>query len=216
MAATLYALKIHTRDVSGFHIQLKVDNTSSLAWINKKTAPNEAIFLIVKEFWDYCMGKNLGVSASYINTTKNVVADKESRKLRNNLEWSLQTPIFDKIRLVYGPVTIDLFASRINAKVKRFYSHNPDPEACDHDSFPFSWQQKHFHVFPPFSCIPQVINKIELESATGILVVPLFTTQPWFTRLLRILTSEPLLLPKSHTCLYFPYRLRNPPNIPNF
>ena len=102
MAAALYALKIYTRDVSNCHIQLKVGNTSSLAWINKKTAPNEAIFLIVKEFWDYCMGKNLGVSASYINTTKNVVADKESRKLRNNLEWSLQTPIFDKIRLFWS------------------------------------------------------------------------------------------------------------------
>ena len=54
------------------------------------------------------MGKNLGVSASYINTNKNVMADKESRKLRNNLEWSLQPPIFDEIRLVYGPVTTDL------------------------------------------------------------------------------------------------------------
>ena len=122
MAAALYTLKIYIRDVFNCHIQLKVDSTSSLAWINKKTAPNEAIFLIVKEFWDYCMGKNLGVSASYINTTKNVVADKESRKLRNNLEWSLQTPIFDKIRLFYGPVTIDLLASRINAKVGRFHS----------------------------------------------------------------------------------------------
>ena len=51
------------------------------------------------------------------------------------------------------------------------------------------------------------------ESATGILVVPLFTTQPWFTRLFGNLTSEPLLLPKSHTCLYFYYR---PPHTPNF
>ena len=66
------------------------------------------------------MGKNLGVSVSYINTNKNVVADKESRKLRNNLEWSLQTPVFDKIRLVYGPVTTDLFTSRINARVGVF------------------------------------------------------------------------------------------------
>ena len=57
---------------------------------------------------------------------------------------------------------------------------------CSHNDFSFSWQQKHFHAFPPFSCIEQVINKIELESATGILAVPLFTTQPWFTRLLRI------------------------------
>ena len=146
------------------------------------------------------MGKNLGVSVSYINTSKNVVVFKESGTLRNNLEWSLQTPIFEKIRLVYGPVIIDLFASRINAKFGRFYSDNPDPEAWGHDPFPFSWQQEHFYVFPPFSCIPQVINKMELESATGILVVPLFTTQPWFTRLLKIVTSEPLLLPKSYTC----------------
>ena len=158
------------------------------------------------------------VFASYLNTSKNVVADKEyrSRKLRNNLEWSLQTPIFDKIRLVYGPVTIDTFASQINAKVGRFYSYTRDPEACGHDAFTFSWQQEHFYAFVLFSCIPQVINKIELESATVILVVPYFTTKPWFTRLLRILTSKPLLLPKSHTCLYFPYRLRNPSNIPNF
>ena len=143
------------------------------------------------------------------------MADKESRKLRNNLEWFLQTLTLDKIRLVYGPVTIDLFASQINVKVGYFYSYTPDPEACGHD-FSFSWQEEHFYAFPPFCCIPQVINKIELESGTGTLVVPLFTTQSWFTRLLRILTSEPLLLPKSHACLYFPHRLRNPPNFPNF
>ena len=86
MTAALYALKIYTRDISNCHIQLKVDNTSSLAWINEKTAPNEAIFLIANEIWDYCMGKGLWVSASYINTNNNEVADKESRKLRNNLE----------------------------------------------------------------------------------------------------------------------------------
>ena len=96
------------------------------------------------------------------------------------------------------------------------FIYSPNPEACGDDAFSFSWQQEHFYAFPPFSCIPQVINKIELESATGILVALLFTTHLWFTRLLRILTSEPLLLTKFHTCLYFPYRLRNPPNIPNF
>ena len=158
MAAALYALKIYTRDASNCQNQLKVENTSSL------------------EFWDYCMGKSLGVSASCIKTNKNTVADKESRKLRNNLEWSLQTPIFDKIRLVYGPVTINLFATRINARVRHFYSYTPDPEACGHDAISFSWQQEHFYAFLSFSCIPQVINKIELESATGILVVPLYHT----------------------------------------
>ena len=84
--AALYALKIYTRGVSNCQIQLKFDNTS-LTYINQKTAPNKAIFLIVKEFWDYFMGKNEEVSASNINTN-NKVADKESSKSRNNLEWS--------------------------------------------------------------------------------------------------------------------------------
>ena len=85
MSAALYALKSYTIYVSNCHIQLNIDNILSLAWINKKTAPNEAIILIVKEFWDYCIEKNLGVSASYIKTNKNIVADKKSRKLRNDL-----------------------------------------------------------------------------------------------------------------------------------
>ena len=116
----------------------------------------------------------------------------------------------------FGPITIDLFASRINATIGRFYSYTPDPEACGHDVFSFSWQHELYYAFPSFSCISQVINKIELESGAGFLIVPFFIIQPWFTRLLRILASEPLLLQKSHTCLYFPHRLRNPPNIPNF
>ena len=43
------------------------------------------------------MGESLEASVSYINTNKNKVADKESRNIRNNLEWFLQTPIFDKL-----------------------------------------------------------------------------------------------------------------------
>ena len=77
MASALYALKTYTRDVSNCQIQLKVNNISSLTWINKKTAPNEAIFLTVKEFWEYCIGKNLGVSAPYINKNKNKVENKK-------------------------------------------------------------------------------------------------------------------------------------------
>ena len=45
-------------------------------------------------------GRKSGVSAFYINTNKNEDGDKKARKLRNNLEWSLKTPIFDEITLV--------------------------------------------------------------------------------------------------------------------
>ena len=40
--------------------------------------------------------------------------------------------------------------------------------------------------FRLFSSIPQVINEIELDYAAGILIVPLFTIETWFTRQLRL------------------------------
>ena len=69
-------------------------------------------------------------------------------------------------------------------------------------------------MFPPFAIISKVLSKIEAEMATGILIVPLFTTQSWFTRLLRLLIHEPLLLPKSNTSLYFPCRRKTIPTLP--
>ena len=59
------------------------------------------------------------------------------------------------------------------------------------------------------------MRKIENEQAEGIIIVPLFTKQPWFTRLLRILVSEPLTLPTSKKTSYYPYRRKNIPEMPD-
>ena len=132
-----------------------------------------------------------------------------------NLEWSLKEKFFEKIVGNFGPVTIDLFASRVNCKVNRYYSYNLEPEAIGIDAFSYCWSNEIFYAFPPFAIISKVLSKIEAEMATGVLIVPLFTTQSWFTRLLRLLIHEPLLLPKSNTSLYFPYRRKIMPTLPN-
>ena len=102
--------------------------------------------------------------------------------------------------------TIDLFASRMNKKVNRYYAFCVEAASVGTDAFSFSWQCEFFYAFPPFSIIHTVLRKIENEQAEGIIIVPLFTTQPWFTRLLKILVSDPLTLPTSKKALYFPYR----------
>ena len=47
-------------------------------------------------------------SGSYISSSRNKAADKESRKLRDNLEWSLKEKLFEKIVANFDQVTIDL------------------------------------------------------------------------------------------------------------
>ena len=77
------------------------------------------------------------------------------------------------------------------------------------------WSNEIFYAFPPFAITSKVLSKIEAEMATGVLIVPLFTTQSWFTRLLRLLIHEPLLFLKSKTALYFPCRRKTMPTLPN-
>ena len=77
MTAAIFALKIYAKQFFDTSIHLKVDNTATLAWINKQTGPNLPIFLLVKEFWEFCIRKRLWVQASYIKSKRNKIADKE-------------------------------------------------------------------------------------------------------------------------------------------
>ena len=77
-----------------------------------------------------------------------------------------------------------------------------------------NWNTENFYAFPPFSLISRVLQKIENENAEGILIVPAFTTQPWFPRLLRLLIKPPVKLPNSRDSLYFSFRRKEQPQLP--
>ena len=36
-------------------VHLKVDNTATVAFINKKKAANKVVFTIIKNIWEFCM-----------------------------------------------------------------------------------------------------------------------------------------------------------------
>ena len=78
---------------------------------------------------------------------------------------------------------MDLFASRLNAKLPRFYSWRPDPDAKIVDAFTVPWNQNMFYAFPPFCLVGKVLQKIVQEQATGIVVVPDWDTKAWFIML---------------------------------
>ena len=86
MAATFFAVKSYAAALSEISIHFRVDNTATLAWIKKQNTPNEAVHLLLKEFWELCAEKQIWFHVSCISSSRNKVADKESRKLRDNLE----------------------------------------------------------------------------------------------------------------------------------
>ncbi|KAJ8048040.1 hypothetical protein HOLleu_00199 [Holothuria leucospilota] len=89
----------------------------------------------------------------------------------------LNKDIFSKICEEYGTPDIDLFASRLNAQLKRYVSWKPDPGSEAVDAFVVDWHPYYFYAFPPFSLVGKCLRKIEHDEAEGILIVTRQTLQ---------------------------------------
>ena len=61
-----------------------------------------------------------------------------------------------------------------------------------------------FYAFPPFSLIGKCLEKIQANKADGILVVPFWTCQSWYPKLLRLLVALPLMITHRETLLTLP------------
>ena len=101
---------------------------------------------------------------------------------------------------------MDLFASRLNHVVPKFVSFKPEPCAWATDAFSLNWHSSQFYAFPPFSIIGKVLAKIKQDEARGILIVPLWSTQPWFPIAISLIVSRPILLKAKRDLLYLPGR----------
>ena len=100
---------------------LKIDNTSTVSWVNKQSDPDKEIFTLVKQFWEFCIDRNRSVKAHYIESKKNKVADKKSLKIRQNLEQNLEDKHFENLNREFGEfvfilIYIDLFTTTINTE----------------------------------------------------------------------------------------------------
>ena len=108
-------------------------------------------------------------------------------------------------RLNYNiTINIDMFASRLNYKVKDYVAWRPDPGVKLTDAFCFNWEPYFFYAFPPFSLISQCLKKIEGDKATGVLIVPFWATQTWFSVLMNLVIDSPLVLPQSDNLVLLP------------
>ena len=98
---------------------------------------------------------------------------------------------------------IDLFATRINTQLQRFFSFRPDPEAEAIDAFTMDWGGVEFYAFPPFIIVDMVLQKIRSDNATGILIVPDWPNQHWYHAFSSMVVREIILYPRKHL-LYLP------------
>lgn len=211
LLTAFFGLKCFARDLSNCSILLRIDNTTAIAYINRMGGVKYPhLHKLAKEIWQWCEKRRLWIVASYIKSSDNTEADRESRRLTAETEFELAQYAFEEICTAFQNPNIDLFASRSNTKCGRFISWFKDPEAETVDAFTVSWAKLNFYAFPPFSLIPRCLQKIMSDQARGILVVPHWPTQPWFPLFMSLLLKEPIFFKPRDNLLFSSDRKPHP------
>lgn len=195
LLAAFIGLKTFAAKLRNCEILLRIDNTTAIAYVNKMGGTRfQHLNNLARELWQWCEQRRLWVYASYISSKENSIAEQESRRSTSEIEWKLCDTAYQTIIGNLGNPEIDLFANKYNAKCQKYISWFPDPDAYTIDAFTITWLGMFFYAFPPFSLLNRVMQKIKTEKATGIVVVPMWPSQPWFPLFTSMVVSEKIVL----------------------
>uniref|UniRef100_T1J6I4 Fucolectin tachylectin-4 pentraxin-1 domain-containing protein n=1 Tax=Strigamia maritima TaxID=126957 RepID=T1J6I4_STRMM len=127
------------------------DNSAVVSLFKNHGSSKHLLHSFGRDLWEDACRHKISLSFVHVPGKENTIADFLSRNfISADGEWSLHCSVFNKLTEKFGKPSIDLFASRLNFKLKIFYSWAPDPEASKIDAFAHFWSDFSY-AFPPFS-----------------------------------------------------------------
>lgn len=213
LLAIYFALRSWFSDKKDLHIGVKSDNITAIVYVNNMGGmTSNDLDCLSREIWEWCLKRQIFVTAFHLPGQDNVTADYFSRNFSDSTEWMLKKDIFQRLTKQLFIPDIDLFASRLNAQLECYVSWFPDPEADYVDAFSLNWAQFKPYIFPPFKLMGKILNKIIDDKVPVALVVcPFWTKQPWFPLLLQCLISIPIRLPRHRDLVLLPHNQQHHP-----
>lgn len=204
LLAALRALQCFTAQRHGITVEILVDNTSAVSYINKKGGSRSRdLCSISLEINKWCEERNLNLHAVYLPGSANFRADIESRRPLASGDWRLSSQAFQKIQKIWH-LRVDLFASTWNAQLPVFVSWFPQPGASRVDAFSLCWKDLQGYCFPPFKLIPKCLTKLIRDQAEVVMVTPYWPSQAWFPDMMEMSVDVPRLLPHNQAMLTSP------------
>jgi hypothetical protein len=204
--AVLLALQCFAKNLQDVHIRLEIDNTTAVSYIQKQGGRKQYLYNLALQIWEFAIERNIWLTAAHLPGALNTEADAASRNIaKYDKEWQLAPEVFQYIQHKLGSNQVDLFASRVNSQLPKYVAWQPDPGAIAIDAFTLNWRDFNSYIFPPFSCLGKVVQKMRQDGGRGTIVAPVWPTQHWHSALLSMTTEQPLLL-RHHQLLRLPHR----------
>ena len=123
LLAAFFSLKCFCSHMNNCHIQIQIDNTTALAYINNMGgSKSKELNQLAVQIWEWCISRNIWLTAVHTPGRLNTGDDEKSRVFSDNHEWMLNTHSFDEILLRHPGLDFDLFASRLNNQISSYCS----------------------------------------------------------------------------------------------
>lgn len=132
-------------------------------------------------------------TAQHIPAKLNLTADFLSMFLRDRTGWILNSDIFAALSKYWGPLQVPGFSS---APEISSWMTDPDAEATDAFSQPWSLIRGGGVAHPPWCLVSQIVHKDQVERVTLVVIAPLWKTQAWFPVVMEMLMDQLILLPE--------------------
>ena len=192
------AMKTFLKDHHRVSVLLQLDNFTAVAFINNlRGTVSSALTSLAKSLWLLALERDIILTAKHIPGVSNEVADLrvEASERLDRLD------VFQKINQIFGPLEVDLFASRPTYQLPHFFSWRPDPLAEATDAFQQDWRRMKGYANLPWCLIGCVLNKIRAQEARVALVAPVWKDQAWYPVLLEMLRDYPRLIHQQESLL---------------
>ena len=164
-------LKTFAKSKTSLSVLMRIDNMTAVANINNQGGTvSEELVLLTRDLWMWCLERNIHILAQHFPGKQNIMADRESRSTQDRSDWSLDPTTFLKINQTFGPLEVDLFASRLTRQCHHYFSWRPDLYAEATDALLQDWASLKGFANPPWNLISRVLAKTQTQRANIVLV----------------------------------------------
>ena len=181
MLGILYSLHFFKEVLANRTIQIYTDSLVALFCLRRMgSLHSPPLDEVTRAVVLFCRDWNISFIPYHIPGNRNILADQGSRMEPLGTEWMLDPDIFESLFNRVTPFPqVDLFATRVTARLPCYISAGIDPEAFSENALALSlnWNQfQSIYAFPPPAMLPDIIGRICNFRGSMLLIAPFALT----------------------------------------
>lgn len=178
MKAIEQALISYQNLLTGKSVKWFTDNQNCISIVRSGSMKID-LQTLASSIFSVCASKGISLNIQWVPRSQNVIADYIS-KMIDWEDWGVTKEFFDFLDQMWGPHTVDRFASKLNTKLTRYNSlfWNVGSEAID--AFTQNWAGENNWLVPPVYSVLRTLKHIIACKASGTLIVPRWVSAPFW------------------------------------